>query len=157
MSNISTHRAICVHIYFTFFYFNRNSEQNSSGFSKCTTSALSLGNREQILHPIYLGRCSHTLHLTLHNSDIVSLSQWFTQPVHQAGIFFWRFFLLFFFVAFLLLRYKMTCQSPCVQDSQPTTWRALGMPPCKATKKPERNFSKHLSNQTDQMVTRWYL
>lgn len=62
------------------------------------TSAPSLRPGEQILQSIYPGRCSHTLHLTLRNSNIASLSPWFTQPVHQAGIFLLKnFFLSFFF------------------------------------------------------------
>lgn len=43
---------------------------------------------------------SHVLHLTLCNSHTASLSQGFTQPVHQAGIFFLVYFLDF--VAFVL-------------------------------------------------------
>lgn len=67
------------------------------------TSAPSLRPGEQILQSIYPGRCSHTLHLTLRNSNIASLSPWFTQPVHQAGIFLLKNFFLSFFFFFLSL------------------------------------------------------
>ncbi len=151
--HISIHIAMCVCTYLVAFFYYKNGTRNYGRNSKSKTSALSLRTREQISQPIYPGRCSHTLRSTLHNSNIVSLSQWFTQPVHQAGIFFWR---IFFFISASRKVRDDTSKWLCA-GFKPTTSRAHDTQSCKVTKKPEWDFTKHLSNQTGQIVTHWYL
>lgn len=81
--------------------------------------------------------------------------------VHSTSASGWNFsfeeFLSVFFFFFIIAIAASTESTTPTRQSAPTRSRARDTQSCTDSKKPERDFSKHLSKQTGQIVTHRYL